>query len=175
MFADVITRQPRFSSQVIRAIVNGPKSVTEIAKFLDVGKGGNITNALTQLVESGMVASDSGKNPETGVDMRECRYRLCDNYARFYLKYIEPAKDMIDSNAFHFDGLDRFAGWDSIKDEISQLVFYCRSSCRCIDCAWQCLPFRQRRSIHWNWRQRAHHPRCRLSVRHGAARPRHWA
>ena len=114
MFADVITRQPRFSSQVIRAIVNGPKSVTEIARFLDVGKGGNITNALTQLVESGMVASDSGKNPETGADIRESRYRLCDNYARFYLKYIEPAKGMIDSNAFHFDGLDRFAGWDSI-------------------------------------------------------------
>ena len=114
MFADVITRQPRFSSQVIRAIVNGPKSVTEIAKALDVGKGGNITNALTQLVESGMVASDSGKNPGTGADIREGRYRLCDNYARFYLKYIEPAKGMIDSNAFHFDGLDRFAGWDSI-------------------------------------------------------------
>ena len=114
MFADVITRQPRFSSQVIRAIVNGPKSVTEIAKFLDVGKGGNITNALLQLVESGMVAADSGKNPETGADIRECRYRLSDNYSRFYLKYIEPAKGMIDSNAFHFDGLDRFAGWDSI-------------------------------------------------------------
>lgn len=114
MFTDVITRQPKFSAQIIRCLVDGPKSVTEIAKTLNVGKGGNITNALTQLVESGMVASDPGKNPETGVDIRECRYRLKDNYSRFYLKYIEPAKVIIDSQAFSFNGLDQFAGWDSI-------------------------------------------------------------
>ena len=114
MFTDVITRQPKFSAQIIRCFVDGPKSVTEIAKTLNVGKGGNITNALTQLVESGMVASDSGENPETGVDIRECRYRLKDNYSRFYLKYIEPAKGIIDSQAFSFNGLDQFAGWDSI-------------------------------------------------------------
>ena len=73
MFTDVITKQSRFSAQVLRCLVDGPKSVTEIAMSLDVGKGGNITNALTQLAESGMVASDSGKNPETGADIRACR------------------------------------------------------------------------------------------------------
>ncbi len=114
MFTDVITKQPRFAAQVLRCLVDGPKSVTEIAMSLDIGKGGNITNALTQLAESGMVASDSGKNPETGADIRECRYRLSDNYARIYLKYIEPVKGLIDSGTFHFRGLEQFAGWNSI-------------------------------------------------------------
>ena len=114
MFTDVITKQSRFSAQVLRCLVDGPKSVTEIAMSLGVGKGGNITNALTQLAESGMVASDSGKNPETGADIRACRYRLSDNYARFYLKYVEPVKSLIDSGTFHFGGLEQFAGWDAI-------------------------------------------------------------
>ena len=114
MFYDVITRQPKFSAKVLRALVDGARSVTEIASLLDVGKGGNITNAMAQLEESGMVASDTGKNPVTGADVRERRYRLRDNYSRFYLKYIEPAKNVIDAKAFEFGGLDRFAGWDTV-------------------------------------------------------------
>lgn len=114
MFADVITKQERFSGKVLRTLVEGPKSVTDIAKALSVGKGGNISKALLQLAEAGMVTSDAGKNPETGADVRECRYRIRDNYARFYLKYIEPVTGMIDANAYRFDGLEQFSGWDSI-------------------------------------------------------------
>ena len=113
MFCDVITRQPKFSGKVLRSLVDGAKSVTEIAAALGVGKGGNVTNALTQLVESGMVAEDVGKNPETGADIRERKYRLCDNYSRFYLRHIEPVKDSIDAGTFSFGGFGQFAGWDS--------------------------------------------------------------
>ena len=113
MFCDVITRQPKFSGKVLRCLVDGAKSVTEIAESLGVGKGGNVTNALAQLVESGMVAADGGKNPETGADIRERKYRLCDNYSRFYLRHIEPAKDAIDAGAFSFGGFGQFSGWDS--------------------------------------------------------------
>lgn len=114
MFSDVITRQPKFSSKVLRSLVDGAKSVSEIAAALDVEKGGNITNAVVQLQEAGMIAPDSGKNPETGVDIRERRYRLSDNYSRFYLKYIEPDKDVIDAKAFVFNGLDQFSGWNPV-------------------------------------------------------------
>ena len=61
-----------------------------------------------------MVASDVGRNPETGAEVRERRFRLCDNYSRFFLKYIEPEKLSIDTKSFEFGGLDRFAGWNSI-------------------------------------------------------------
>ena len=114
MFSDVISRQPKFSAKILRALVDGPRSVSEIAMALGVGKGGNITNAIEQLEEAGMVASDSSRNPETGAEVRERRYRLCDNYSRFYLKYVEPEKMSIDANSFVFGGLERFAGWDSI-------------------------------------------------------------
>ena len=114
MFSDVITRQPTFTALVMRSLVDGARSVTEIAESLGMEKGGRITDALLQLEESGVVSSDCGKNPETGGDVRSVRYRLKDNYSRFYLKYIEPAKAVIDGGAFEFGALDRLDGWESV-------------------------------------------------------------
>ena len=62
---------------------------------------------------STLVAADGGKNPKTGTDIRERRFRIRDNYSRFYLKYIEPAKAAIDAESFSFAGLDQFRGWDA--------------------------------------------------------------
>ena len=46
--------------------------------------------------------------------MREVRYRLKDNYARFYLRYIEPKKEIVDAGAYRFVSLDALDGWDTI-------------------------------------------------------------
>ena len=113
MFTDVITKQPRLSAKVIRALVAGPKSITELAGALGVEKGGDLTCALSQLQESGMVSSPCGKNPKTGVDVREKKYRIKDNYSRFYLKYIEPVKETVDADSFEFSGLGQFPGWET--------------------------------------------------------------
>lgn len=42
------------------------------------------------------------------------RWRLRDNYSRFFLKYIEPSAGAIDSGAFEITGLDTLEGIDSI-------------------------------------------------------------
>ena len=89
-------------------------TLTEIAEDLGIGKGGDIGKALEQLCESGMVADDGGLNPETGVEVRAVRYRLSDNYVRFYLKYIEPEKRTIDQGAYSFTGLDQFRNWPTV-------------------------------------------------------------
>lgn len=114
MFNDVITRQPKFAAIVARTLVDGSKGVTEIADAIGVDKSGRISDALRDLEESGFVSSDSGKNPDTGADVRKRLFRLKDNYARFFLKYVEPVKDMIDSSSFAFVGMEQFAGWETI-------------------------------------------------------------
>ena len=114
MFTDVITKQPTFTAKVLRALMDGACSLTEIADMLGVVKSGNITECLVQLVESGLLSGDVGKNPVTGATMREQRYRIADNYVRFYLKYIEPVKDAIDSGAFVFSDLNALKGWPTI-------------------------------------------------------------
>jgi len=115
MFNDVITRQPKFASMVMRTLVDGAKGVTEIAEEIGAEKSGRISHALDDLVESGFLSSDPGKNPETGKDVRKRRFRLKDNYSRFYLKYVEPAKDTIDAGSFAFVGMEQLAGWGPIE------------------------------------------------------------
>ncbi len=114
MFSDVITKQPAFTAQVMRTLVDSSKSVAEIADSLAIHKGGRISEAVGQLEEAGIVAADTGKNPATGQESRETKYRLKDNYSRFYLKYIEPAKDVIDGGTFSFGSLESLDGWESV-------------------------------------------------------------
>lgn len=114
MFSDVITRRPAFSGRVLRALSDGARGADSIASALKLEKGGGITDAIGQLQEAGLVALDAGRNPETGAAIRDRRYRLRDNYARFYLKFIEPVKDIIDDGTFRFSTLDQFEGWDTV-------------------------------------------------------------
>ena len=114
MFSDVITAQPSFTGQVLRCLIDGPRGATEIATALGLQKGGNTSSALERLVEAGLVARDHGRNPETLKPPRERRYRLKDNYSRFYLKFIEPVKDIIDDGSYAFTSLEQLKGIDTI-------------------------------------------------------------
>lgn len=115
MFRDVITKRPRMVAKVLETLVDGPLTMSEIAARIAAGVGGNVSAALEQLVESGMVTRDVGKNPETGVEIRERRYRLSDNYTRFYLKCVRPAADTIDDGSFAFSRLSRLEEWERQK------------------------------------------------------------
>lgn len=114
MFEDVITRNTKLSARVLEALSDGPLTVTEIAALFKMEKNGHLSEALDQLVESGMVSPDVGKNPETGADVRERRYRLRDNYSRFYLKCIKPYKSVIDDGSFAFTALNQFQEWSGV-------------------------------------------------------------
>lgn len=114
MFSDVITEQPLFTGKVLRTLVDGPLTTTEVARVLKIEKGGRISDAMERLAEAGLVAPDAGTNPETGAQVRERRYRLRDNYTRYYLKYIEPVKGMIDAGAYRFSSLAKTEGWNAV-------------------------------------------------------------
>ena len=60
------------------------------------------------------MSQECARNPETGEPLRERRYRMRDNYARFYLRYVEPQKDVIDQDMFRFSTLREFEGLDAI-------------------------------------------------------------
>ncbi len=114
MFNDVITEQPKFSARVLRTFVDGAKTATEVADALKIAKGGDVSAAIENLVEAGFLSEAGRINPETGRELRERRFRLRDNYARFYLKCVEPHKPVIDDGAFVFASLDELEGYDSV-------------------------------------------------------------
>ena len=114
MYADVITQLPTLTAQTLRVLAEGPKTVTEISAQLKLAKSGHLSEALMQLEECGLVSPDVGKNPATGKAARAKFYRLKDNYTRFYLRYIEPAKETIDAGSYSIGTLDALDGWESV-------------------------------------------------------------
>lgn len=114
MFRDVITNRPKYVGTILRLFVDGPKSVSEVAAALKVERSGDISDAIEILCEAGFLTPENKYNPETGKKLRELRYRLKDNYSRFYLKYIEPNKDAIDDGAYAFTSLDQLPNIDGV-------------------------------------------------------------
>ena len=115
MFRDVITGEPGVRAAILRILCDSPKNVSEIAAALGKGRNGHLSDALEELAEAGFIAPDEGLNPETGKDVQQLRYRLRDNYARFYLKYIEPRQKIIARDGFRFSSLEQLPEWDAIK------------------------------------------------------------
>ena len=115
MFRDVITGEPGIRADILRVLVGTPKNVSEISDALGKKKNGHLSSALEELAESGFIVADQGFNPETGKQTNSLRYRLRDNYARFYLRYIEPVSRMVENGAFAFTSLDQLGGWSAVK------------------------------------------------------------
>jgi len=114
MFNDVITRQPTFTASVLRCLVADARTVSEISAALKMERNGHVSAALERLVESGIVAQDGGRNPQTGAEIREVRFRICDNYTRFYLRYVDPVKKTIDSGAYRAGVLEGLPEWSAV-------------------------------------------------------------
>jgi AAA+ ATPase superfamily predicted ATPase len=99
---------------ILVTLADAPKTLADIAKAIGKKRNGHLSDDLEELVLSGFLAGDRGRNPETGELALSTRYRLKDNYTRFYLKYILPVKDRIERGLFEFVSLEGLAGWDAV-------------------------------------------------------------
>ena len=99
---------------ILKLLAEGPLTLSEVCMGLGVARNGGVGDHLSDLETAGFIAKDVGFNPVTGRELKICRYRLCDNYARFFLKYIEPNGRMIDAGSFLFNSLDALPGWSAI-------------------------------------------------------------
>ena len=100
--------------RILGALADGPASANELARRFGLESNGHFSDDLRDLELAGFVASSAGLNPETGGTLREVRYRLRDNYTRFYLKFVEPRREAIRDGLFRFSSLDRLPGWETI-------------------------------------------------------------
>jgi len=114
IFNSVFGQNATVKRRILAALSKSPLSVTELAEATGLEKCGGLTKHLEQLSVAGFVASDKGLNPVTQKPAKIIRYRIKDNYSRFYLKYIEPNAEMIDRDAFRCRSLDSLPGWDAM-------------------------------------------------------------
>ncbi len=114
IFDDVFDSTVASKKRIVMALSDGAASVSELAERFHGSPNGHLSSDVQELVEAGFVTAAEGLNPQTGRVVREVRYRLRDNYTRFYLKYVLPKKAAIESGAFRYVPLDRLPGWDTI-------------------------------------------------------------
>lgn len=114
IFNPLFGPKSELKKRILRLLADGPLPGAEVARRLGEPRNGHLSDALKELSEGGFLSDDLGINPETGLESRIARYRLRDNYTRFYLKYVEPNKRAIGRGAFQFSSLSSLPGWDSI-------------------------------------------------------------
>lgn len=114
IFSEVFGTRVATRGRLLRRLVDGSLSSSELAKLDGKPLNGSYTRSLRDLCYAGFVAEDSGLSPITGKAVKESKYRIKDNYARFYLKNVEPKAAAIKAGLFEFSSLEQLNGWDAI-------------------------------------------------------------
>ena len=113
-FSEVFGVRMTTRGRILRLLLDGGLSSSELAEQEGKLPNGTYADALRDLLLAGFVAEDAGLSPLTGKPVKQSRYRVKDNYARFYLKNIEPRAAAIKAGLFEFSSLEQLNGWDSI-------------------------------------------------------------
>ncbi len=114
IFSDLFSRKNASHKEIVACLANGPKDLGQICKELKKELGGGYSRHLDDLVKAGFVQRDFTWSLDSGKESKLSKYRLSDNYLRFYLKYIAPNRSKIEKEAFANAALSRFPGWESL-------------------------------------------------------------
>ena len=114
IFSRVFGRSAQRKRQILGALADGPKTVSEVARALAIDRSGTLADELRDLDTAGFVAQDRGINPETGRPALDIRYRVKDCYTRFYLRYVEPVRERVEKGLFSLVSLEAMPSWDTL-------------------------------------------------------------
>lgn len=96
IFHDLFDKRSDYYKHIVSVLVQGPLDMEHICKKLKIASSGVMTDYMSDLVEAGFLKRDYSWSFKTGKRGKLSRYRLSDNYLRFYLRYIETQKEKIE-------------------------------------------------------------------------------
>lgn len=114
IFRSSFIRKSNMYIKIVRLLANGPKEMIELCNLLNTKPTGRFSEYLYELDLAGFVKRDYTWQLSTGLDTKMSKYRLGDNYTRFYLKYIDKYKTKIERGSFDIKSLTSLPAWDSI-------------------------------------------------------------
>ncbi len=113
IFQDIFGKRDEKYRDIVKALVNGDLEQNELSEKLKILQTGAFTDQLNALVSAGFIKRDYVWSPKTGKSSTS-RYRLSDNYLRFYLKYIEPKRALIEQDLYQAAHLENLPQWHTI-------------------------------------------------------------
>lgn len=115
IFSDIYGRRSAIYLKIIRYLGDhssvDQKALSELAKM---PVNGRLSEYLEDLCLGGFVAREYAWNFKSHTVSKLSRYRLKDNFSRFYLKYIEPNAHQIEQNLFGQESIASIPAWDTI-------------------------------------------------------------
>jgi len=129
IFSDLFSRRSASYKEIVMSLADGPKELMEICKDLKKSRGGIRNKYLDDLVKAGFVQRDFSWYLGDGKEGKLSRYRLSDNYLRFYLKYISRNLSKIEKGTFSPSLVTSFPGWEGIMGlQFENLVVHNRKT-----------------------------------------------
>ncbi len=113
IFSDLFGKMAAEYQSIVRTLIHQPHSADEIAQLLNIELSGHLSRKLAVLKECGFLVRDYVWKEKKRID-KLSKYRLRDNYLRFYLKYIEPKKELIEKKLYTDLDLENLPDWASI-------------------------------------------------------------
>lgn len=111
IFSDLFSKRSKSYKEIVSCLAERPKELPEICKELGKSRGGLRSKYLDDLLKAGFIKRDFTWHLESGKESKLSRYRLSDNYIRFYLKYIAHNLAKIEKGALSFSSI---AGWETL-------------------------------------------------------------
>jgi len=114
IFHDSFGRRAPTYQKIIEKLSTGFFGIDDISNHLGWKRGGRVSDYLEDLCKSGFVNRCVPKAPGIKPSPKNVRFRLSDNYLRFYLKYIRPVEFQIAQGLYRFVNLESLPGWEAI-------------------------------------------------------------
>jgi hypothetical protein len=114
VFSDVFLRDSEFYKKILEILCAGAKEMPAIKRLLTGNQHGRVSEYLRELELAGFVTRDHTWNLKNGTDARLSRFRLKDNYLRFYLKYVKKNLGKIDRDGYALKSLTSLPEWPGI-------------------------------------------------------------
>lgn len=115
IFHDLFDRREHIYKKIVSVLKESTLSYDELSLKLNYPKSGRLSEYLSDLESAGFITNDSTWSLKTRKQSALNRYRLSDNYVRFYLKFIEPRQVKIKSNRLQDVNLSSLPGWNAIS------------------------------------------------------------
>jgi uncharacterized protein len=114
IFSDLFSKKSAVYKSILEALSEGSKSQEDICDAMKRKNTKKIREYLEDLIKSGFAKRDYNWNMRTGKRSRDSKYRICDNYSRFYLKYIAPMKHKIEEGQFKSVSFAALPKWSTM-------------------------------------------------------------
>ncbi len=112
IFNDLFSSRGEIYKKIITLLSQGMKHRSALQRLVGYSPSGTLTQHLKALEICGFVSKHPDWSLKTGKPGKSTLYRLCDNYLRFYIHYIEPNLTKIEQNSLSDVPLSSLPGWE---------------------------------------------------------------